>query len=333
MTAPAKSAVGFFGKRYRLLGKLGQGGMGEVFKAQDRLTGQVVALKRVAASHSTGPVPAQTTQMHSAIIPQSQVVQTVSRADRFAPDVLHLALVQEFRILASLRHPNIISVLDYGVDKDRLPYFTMELLSAPTTVLEAGQGKPLKTKVDLLAQLLRALSYLHRHGILHRDLKPANVTSGDDRPAILPRRDQALALSSKKGPEGLGGPSCTGGSQVCPLIPFARETSAIADGQQAWKAPRSGGEAQQLFSGGGHQPKEKGAWSRVAFARIDRLKVLPADLSGATRLICPPAHWQPLPGRGPPKHAWWTAARGAGLRRSSGTPTPVPRQEPPAPLR
>ncbi len=86
-----------------------------------------------------------------------------------------LALAQEFRTLAALRHPHIISVLDYGFVGRRQPFFTMELLHNAQTLSAAAKSLPREAKVELLVQLLRALSYLHRRGILHRDLKPANV--------------------------------------------------------------------------------------------------------------------------------------------------------------
>ena len=140
------------GKRYQIIAELGAGSMGTVFRAQDRLTGQLVALKQVN-------------------VPTEQL-EYGSRS----PDGDHrMTLAQEFRILASLRHPNIISVLDYGFDDERQPYVTMELLDNATTILDAGDGQSLDVKLDLLVQMLQALTYLHRRGVLHRDLKPSNV--------------------------------------------------------------------------------------------------------------------------------------------------------------
>ena len=143
----------FIGRRYQLIDKLGAGGMGIVYRALDRLTGQQVALKQV------------TTAVESLRF-NSMIDKTFD---------LRLALAQEFQMLASLRHPNIISVLDYGFDDARQPYYTMDLLRDSQTIVQAGKGQPLAARTELLIELLQALVYLHRRGVIHRDLKPDNV--------------------------------------------------------------------------------------------------------------------------------------------------------------
>jgi serine/threonine protein kinase len=137
--------------RYQLIDLLGEGGMGAVYRALDRLTGETVALKHVAVS------PGQ--------------LQFASRTDQDPA----LALAQEFEVLASLRHPHIIAVRDYGFDADHRPYFTMDLLENATTIIEAGHDRLVEFKINLIQQMLLALMYLHRRGIVHRDLKPGNA--------------------------------------------------------------------------------------------------------------------------------------------------------------
>jgi tetratricopeptide (TPR) repeat protein len=100
-------------------------------------------------------------------------------------ELLRLTLAREFHLLASLRHPNIISVLDYGFDDDLSPYFTMELLSGAETIMRAAAGRSIDERLDLLAQMLQALAYLHRRGVIHRDLKPGNVMVVGERVKVL----------------------------------------------------------------------------------------------------------------------------------------------------
>ncbi len=184
MTLNAAYSVGtLIGKRYILQHQLGFGGMGAVYRAFDRLAGQNVALKQVTTEPGR------------------------LRFGSFSSNLdLNVSLAQEFRTLASLRHPHIISVLDYGFNSlivwpdapaVRMPYFTMELLEHGDTLLASAQRQTLVGKVDLLLQLLHALLYLHRRGILHRDLKPSNVmvTTAEDGSPVVKTLDFGLSVA------------------------------------------------------------------------------------------------------------------------------------------
>jgi serine/threonine protein kinase len=139
-------------RRYIAQEKLGAGGMGVVYTAKDRLTGEIVALKRV-------------------LIPSEKMAQ--DSHTKFLT-----ALATEFRTLAGLRHPHIVRVIDYGFNFEEgqpQPYFTMEYLPGARTLTKAAYRQPLETQVRLLTEMLMALAYLHRRGVIHRDLKADNV--------------------------------------------------------------------------------------------------------------------------------------------------------------
>ncbi|NWF69757.1 MAG: protein kinase, partial [Chloroflexi bacterium] len=185
--------------RYRLMERLGGGSTGEVYRAYDRLTGQYIALKRVSTSTKA---------------PGWE--ETVDR--RFA-------IAREFEMLASLRHPNIIGVLDYGFDlsDDKHPYFIMTLLEEPETLLEAARGQPTAVQVDLLLQLLQALAYVHRRGILHRDLKPGNVLVEK---GVVKLLDFGLALSSDETPHAEVGGTL---AYIAPEVLSGQAPSVVSD--------------------------------------------------------------------------------------------------------
>lgn len=81
----------------------------------------------------------------------------------------NLTLSREFATLASLRHPHIVSVFDYGFEGER-PFFTMEYLQHARDLCKVATQATLQTRVELLAQVAQALAYLHRRGIVHRAL-------------------------------------------------------------------------------------------------------------------------------------------------------------------
>ncbi|MGB7338127.1 MAG: protein kinase [Phototrophicaceae bacterium] len=158
--------------RYQIHSLIGQGGMGAVYRAYDRLHRQTLALKKVT-------------------VPQENIdIITHSTATASHNDVL----AHEFSTLASLRHPNIISVLDYGFDEEDTPFFTMDLIDDGVAITDCVMNKPLIKRVQYLIDILQALRYLHQRGIIHRDLKPANILVANDMLKVL---DFGLALDAK----------------------------------------------------------------------------------------------------------------------------------------
>ena len=140
---------------YRVLEKLAQGGMGEVYRARDERLGRDVAVK---------------------LLPQ-EFLADPDRLRRFE---------QEARAAAALNHPNILSVYDIGT-QDGVPYFVCELLKGETLRARLGRGPlTLKQVADYGAQLARGLAVAHDHGIVHRDIKPENLfITADGRLKIL----------------------------------------------------------------------------------------------------------------------------------------------------
>lgn len=147
--------------------------MGQVLRALDLLTGKLVALKRLSQRASV-PSPSQQTLSSGGEASNASVARSKPQA-----------LAREFHLLASLCHPNIIRVFDYGIDSLCQPYFTMELLENAQPLLPFALHAPRSVQIDLLVQILRALYYLHRHGILHRDLKPSNILVHHEVPGPL----------------------------------------------------------------------------------------------------------------------------------------------------
>jgi serine/threonine protein kinase len=128
---------------YVLLGKLGAGGIGEVWKARDRRLNRVVALKFLSLVRP-GSTPPQD-------------------------------LLREARAASALNHPNIITVFDVGENEGR-PFLAMEFVEGET--LRARLKRlpfPLDEALDIATQVAEGLAAAHHHGIVHRDLKPENI--------------------------------------------------------------------------------------------------------------------------------------------------------------
>jgi serine/threonine protein kinase len=129
---------------YRIVEKIGEGGMGEVYRAHDERLDREVAVK---------------------VLPQ-EVAQRRERLDRFE---------REARAVAKLDHPNILAIHDFGTD-DGITYAVMELLDGQSFREVISQGG--FTTVDAIKcaeAIIEGLAAAHDKGIVHRDLKPENI--------------------------------------------------------------------------------------------------------------------------------------------------------------
>jgi serine/threonine-protein kinase len=140
---------------YRIVEKLGEGGMGVVWSATDSTLGRPVAIKVLPPSFAADP-------------------ERLARFER------------EARVLASLNHPNIATVYSvHVVEGDRL--LTMELVPGEDLAARIGRGQvPVAEALEIARQIALALEAAHENGIVHRDLKPANVRiTPDGRAKVL----------------------------------------------------------------------------------------------------------------------------------------------------
>jgi serine/threonine protein kinase/tetratricopeptide (TPR) repeat protein len=153
---------------YRLLEKIGAGGMGEVYRVLDTRLEREVALKLVSDSYlvadagSGSPLQAHDTPA----TPQS------------GSHVSHERFLREARSAATLNHPNVCAIYDTG-EQDGRPYLVMELLRGETLkrhlAKAGGKGLPAEEVVAFAQQAAAALAAAHAQGIIHRDIKPANL--------------------------------------------------------------------------------------------------------------------------------------------------------------
>jgi tetratricopeptide (TPR) repeat protein len=148
--------------RYRVLGPLGEGAMGQVWRARQLLLDRDVALKVL---HAQGPVPA--------------------RARR--------RLHREARLVARISHPHVVQVHDFGQTGEGDPFLVMELVDGCVASERMGRAASSSEVVDAARGVLLALEAAHARGVLHRDLKPANMMLRGDDPAALVLLDFGIA--------------------------------------------------------------------------------------------------------------------------------------------
>jgi len=138
---------------YRIQREIGKGGMGTVYLAIQESLNRPVVLKVVSTQSETTP----------------------EFGKRF---------LNEGHLLASLNHPNIITIFDIGVARDFL-FISMEYLGGGSLAQRIAEGMSAKAALDILRQIGGALAVAHARGIVHRDVKPANILYRDDGTPVL----------------------------------------------------------------------------------------------------------------------------------------------------
>ena len=147
-------AVGRAVGPWRLTARLGEGGMGAVYRAEraDGAYERAVAVKLIRPGPDLGAAPP-----------------------------LGRRLAAERRILARLEHPHVARLYDGGVTAEGAPYLVMELVDGtPVTAYAEARGLDVEARLRLFLQVCDAVAYAHRHLVVHRDLKPSNVLVTED---------------------------------------------------------------------------------------------------------------------------------------------------------
>jgi eukaryotic-like serine/threonine-protein kinase len=171
---------------YEIVGALGEGGMGEVYRARDVNLGREVAVKVLPEAFASDP-------------------ERVARFER------------EARVLASLNHPNIATI--HGLERATVQSFLiMELVAGETLASRIARGRiPTDEALPLAAQIAAALEAAHEKNVVHRDLKPANIAvTPDGKVKVLDfglakaLADEARAIDLSQSPTMTQGPSSSG---------------------------------------------------------------------------------------------------------------------------
>src|SRR4051794_28840124 len=130
---------------YEILEEIGRGGMGVIYRARQRHSRRIVAVKRMVSYHADSR-------------------ETLERFRR------------EAEAAASLDHPNILPIYEVGQGEDALPFFSMKYAAGGSLQkAERALRREPRECIRLLAKVARAVQYAHEHGVLHRDLKPGNI--------------------------------------------------------------------------------------------------------------------------------------------------------------
>jgi len=134
----------FLGRRYRIDGLIGVGGMGAVFRGYDASATRDVAIKLL----------------------RPELVDSVEAVSRFS---------REARAISRLQHPNCVRVTDVGQTQSGLRYMVMELIVGQSLTACLGRPMPVLRSLDIARQILAGLEHAHTRNVVHRDIKPDNI--------------------------------------------------------------------------------------------------------------------------------------------------------------
>ena len=213
---------------YRVVEKIGAGGMGEVYRAEDLILGRKVAIK-------------------------------VLRAEILAEEISRVRFLREARLIGGLNHPNIAVLYEAG-ESDGHPFIAMEFIEGTTLRAEISAGPLAEARVVQYAgELAAALAHAHGRGVLHRDIKSANaiitpennlklldfglakvIAAGDETRSVATEAGTWLGTVQYSAPEVLSGRSADVRSDLysagvvmyemaCGQLPFVGFDTAFAD--------------------------------------------------------------------------------------------------------
>jgi tetratricopeptide (TPR) repeat protein len=156
---------------YEIVGSLGAGGMGSVYRARDTRLGRLVAIKLVSDQLAADPVASE-------------------------------RLAREARLTSLLNHPNIVTVHDIGAAEDGRPFIVMELVAGQSLLAALRSERSLKPAraIEIANEVAEGLAAAHAGGIVHRDLKPSNIMLTEDGRAKIV--DFGLGKTTSAAPSG-----------------------------------------------------------------------------------------------------------------------------------
>jgi serine/threonine protein kinase len=198
----AADAPDMTGTKYEILSRIGQGGMGTVYRARDRELGRDVALKVIRLPEASADVATR--------------------------------MVREARTLAQLEHPGIVPVHDVGTSPDGRTFYAMKLVrGAP---LDAQPPSSLGDRLRVVERICEAVAFAHAHGVIHRDLKPKNVLVGPFGDVLV--MDWGVAKLTADATRSLGAPAHAGAGSPLPSAATTPTTGhGVVLGTPGYMAP------------------------------------------------------------------------------------------------